>query len=200
MCDIRGQPASGGPGGTGSTRVRILTLNILGESARDERRAALEGGLRTLNPDVVTFQEAVVTSEYDQVADLLGPDYRIFHQAGRSAGGCGASIASRWPLEVVREADLHVTDRVDPTRWIGSLAVVQIDVPEPIGRLLLVHHKPTWQSGMELERELQAVASARIVEEILDGAERHVVVAATSTLLQMRPASGSGRGASRSKA
>jgi endonuclease/exonuclease/phosphatase family metal-dependent hydrolase len=40
-----------------------------------------------------------------------------------------------------------------------------------------VHHKPTWQSGAERERERQAVASARIVEEILDGSDGHVVLA-----------------------
>jgi endonuclease/exonuclease/phosphatase family metal-dependent hydrolase len=158
--------------------MRILTMNIFAQHADWEaRRRVLIHGLRELSPDVVMFQEAIKTEEYDQVADLLGSDYHVFHQLGRSADGCGASIASRWPLEVVHEADLHVTDRVDPAGWIGSLAVVEIAVPEPIGDVLLVHHKPTWQSGTELERELQAVASARLVEELLDGGDRHVVLA-----------------------
>jgi endonuclease/exonuclease/phosphatase family metal-dependent hydrolase len=54
---------------------------------------------------------------------------------------------------------------------------VRIAAPEPMGSVLLVHHKPTWQSRVERERELQAVRSARIVEEILGGEERHVVLA-----------------------
>jgi endonuclease/exonuclease/phosphatase family metal-dependent hydrolase len=70
-----------------------------------------------------------------------------------------------------------MTDRLYASGWIGSLAVVEIAAPEPVGPVLVVHHKPTWQSGVERERELQAVASARIVEEILEGAERHVVLA-----------------------
>jgi hypothetical protein len=72
---------------------------------------------------------------------------------------------------------LQISEHLYTSGWIGSLTVVEIDVPEPIGPVLLVHHKSTWQSGVELERELQAVASARIVEELLDGAERHVVLA-----------------------
>lgn len=158
--------------------VRVLTMNLFAQQADWEaRRSVLLAGLRDLKPDVVTFQEAVKTEGYDQVADILGPDYQVFHQSGRSADGCGASIASRWPFEVLGEADLHVTDRVDPTGWIGSVAMAQVSAPEPIGPIVLVHHKPTWQSGVELERELQAVASARLVEELLDGAEKHVVVA-----------------------
>jgi endonuclease/exonuclease/phosphatase family metal-dependent hydrolase len=158
--------------------IRILTMNILGRQARwPDRRAVLIQGLRDLNPDIVTFQEAIKVEEYDQVADVLGPDYHVFHQSGRSEDGCGASIASRWPLEVVREADLHVTHRVGAPAWIGSVAVVESAAPEPIGPILVVHHKPSWQSGFELERELQAVASARLVEELVDGADRHVVVA-----------------------
>ena len=153
-------------------------MNIFGRRAGwADRRLRLIGGLRDLSPHVVTFQEAIKTEDYDQVVDLLGPDYQVFHQLGRASDGCGASIASRWPFEVALEADLHVTDRVDPAGWIGSLVVVEVAVPEPIGPVLVVHHKPTWQSGMELERELQAVASARLVEELLDGTDRHVVVA-----------------------
>ena len=137
----------------------------------------LAAGLAQLDPDVVTFQEAIKTDGYDQVVELLGPGYQLFHQRGRSEDGVGASIASRWRLDVIREADLQLRDDLYASGWIGSLAVVQVAAPEPIGPVLVVHHKPTWQSGVELERERQAVASARIVEEILDGTDRHVVLA-----------------------
>lgn len=90
----------------------------------------------------------------------------------------GASIASRWPLGNVREADLHVTPRLDPSqRWIGSLAVAEVLVPEPVGPLLFVHHKPSWQRGFEYERELQAAAAARFVERLVGGRNVHVVMA-----------------------
>jgi endonuclease/exonuclease/phosphatase family metal-dependent hydrolase len=158
--------------------MRILTLNILARQADwQSRRRVLIEGLRELSPDVVTLQETVKSEDYDQVADLLGRDYYVFHQAGRAADGCGASIASRWPLDVVREANLDVADRVEQAAWLGSVAIVEIAMPEPMGAVLVVHHKPTWQSGMELERERLAVASARMIEELLAGGDRHVVLA-----------------------
>ena len=137
----------------------------------------LAAGLRDLSPDVVAFQEVFASDGYDQVREVLGSGYHVFHQRGRDEHGGGASIASRWPLEVVREADVQFDKRLYKSGWIGSLAVVEVRVPEPIGPVLLAHHKPTWQSGAELEREQQAAASARIVEELLAGADRHVVLA-----------------------
>jgi len=158
--------------------VRVLTLNAFSHH-RDwpARCRVLAAGLRDLSPDVVAFQEVFASDGYDQVREVLGSGYHVFHQRGRDEDGGGASIASRWPLEVVREADVQFDKRLYKSGWIGSLAVVEIGVPEPIGPLLLAHHKPTWQSGAELEREQQAVASARIVEELLAGADRHVVLA-----------------------
>ena len=81
---------------TGSGVVRVATLNLWGRhGAWDERRSVLVDGLRELQPDVIAFQEAVVTDGYDQVADLLGASYRVAHQAGREAEGTGLSIACR---------------------------------------------------------------------------------------------------------
>jgi endonuclease/exonuclease/phosphatase family metal-dependent hydrolase len=152
-------------------------MNIFGHHRGwADRRSVLIAGLGDLLPDVVTFQEAIRTRGYDQVTEVLGPGYHVFHQAGRSDDGVGASIASRWPIEVVREADLPAPGG-DPTGWIGSLAVARIDVPEPIGPVLLAHHKPTWHSNMEHVRELQAVASARHIEAVLDGTDHHVILA-----------------------
>lgn len=158
--------------------MRVLTMNIFAHHRSwEDRRHVLAAGLAELAPDVAVFQEAIVTDGYDQVAEILGPGYQVFHQRGRSDDGGGASIASRWPIVVVREADLQFDTRLYRSGWIGSLAVLEIAVPEPMGRVLLVHHKPTWQSRVERERELQAVRSAQIVEEILGGEERHVVLA-----------------------
>ena len=158
--------------------MRVLTLNLFGHH-RDwpARRPVLADGLRSLAPDVGVFQEAVVGDAHDQVAELLGDGYDIHHQPGRSADGSGASIASRWPMTVVRQEDLHVTEIGDQTGWIGSLAVVEVAAPEPIGPVLVVHHKPTWQSGAEVERERQALKTARVVEELAGAGERRVVLA-----------------------
>jgi endonuclease/exonuclease/phosphatase family metal-dependent hydrolase len=158
--------------------VRVLTMNVFGHHRDWEtRRPVLQSGLRRLDPDVMTFQEVFKNDGYDQVEELLGTGYHVFHQRGRDDNGGGASIASRWPLELVREADLQTDARLYRSGWIGSLAVVEVAVPKPLGPVLVVHHKPTWQSGVELERERQAVATARIVEDLLGGADRHVVLA-----------------------
>ena len=164
---------------TSSGGVRVATLNLWGRhGAWAERRSVLIDGFRELRPDLVAFQEAIVVNGYDQVIDLLGYGFHVVHQAGRSEDGTGASIASRWPLGVVREANLHVTPRVDPAHgWIGSVAVAEIFAPDPVGPLLFVHHKPSWQWGYEVERELQAVAAARFVEELVDRRSPHVVLA-----------------------
>jgi len=153
--------------------VRVATLNLWGRhGAWDERRSVLVDGLRELRPDVVAFQEAVVTDGYDQVADLLGASYHVAHQADRE--GTGLSIASRWEVGEVWEETLHVTPRIDPS----EIAVAEILAPGPLGTLLFAHHNPSWQLGFEHERELQAVASSRFVEDLLGEREvSHVVLA-----------------------
>jgi hypothetical protein len=60
--------------------VRVATLN--------ERRRVLVEGFRKLRPDLVAFQEAVVGGGYDQVTDILGPDYHVLptRRSGRPEG------------------------------------------------------------------------------------------------------------------
>jgi hypothetical protein len=119
---------------------------------------------------------------YDQVADLLGPGYHVAHQAIGLVGdgNHGASIASRWPLGDVREADLHLTLRTGDYPC-GTLAA-EVLVPEPVGSLLFVAHGPSHQLGYEFQRERQSLAAARLVEGLVGRlGTRHAVVAATST-------------------
>lgn len=125
----------------------------------------LRDGIRALGPDLVTFQEAIVDGAYDQVVDLLGPGYEVAHQAEREPDGQGISIASRWPLGVVREADLNVSPRTAGFAC-GCLAA---EVRTPDGPLLLVNHFPNWQPELEYERESQAVVAARFVEGLAGG-------------------------------
>ncbi len=161
--------------GSGTREVRVATLNLWGRhGAWDERRSVLVDGLRKLQPDIIAFQEAVVTDGYDQVADLLGATYNVAHQAGREAEGTGLSIASRWEVGEVWEETLHFTPRVDPS----EIAVAEILGPDPLGTLLFAHHNSSWQLGFEHERELQVVAASRLVEDLLGKQEEsHVVLA-----------------------
>ena len=89
-----------------------------------------------------------------------------------------------------------MTGRTADFPWCAAV-VAEILAPPPLGSLLLVHHKPSWQYGYERERELQAVTTARVVEELVAGRDLPVVLAATSTTRRRGPASGSGPAASR---
>jgi endonuclease/exonuclease/phosphatase family metal-dependent hydrolase len=160
--------------------MRMLTYNVLGRLGDwPTRRTVMRPALRELAPDLAVLQETVVEDGYDQVVDLLGDDYHVEHQIGRTDDGVGASIASRWPIRVVREDLLQVTPRVDRAEpWIGSVVLARVSAPDPYGELLLVHFKPSWQFHLAHERELQAVAAAGMVEdEVTADPPRHVLLA-----------------------
>ena len=182
----------------GTREVRVATLNLWGLHGEwEERRSVLVDGLRELRPDVIAFQEAVLANGYDQVADLLGARYHVAHHAGREANGSGCSVASRWPLGEVQEVDLRVTARVYPHEYVGRSTAAEVLAPEPIGPLLLVNHKPSGRLGFEHERELQAVAASRFVEELVGKREvSYVVLPATSTSPRTPLACASGAGCS----
>jgi len=158
--------------------MRVLTLNIWGrQGAWNQRRSVLADGLRDLDPDIVAFQEAIVGDGYDQVADLLGSGFHVVHQGLGLVGdgNHGASIASRWPLGEVREAELHLTERT--ADYPCAALVAEVLAPGPFGPLLFVSFGPSHQLSVELERELQAVATARLVEEMVGNDSCHVVLA-----------------------
>jgi len=175
--------------------VRVVTVNVWGwyfpieggierahptaerPAAWAQRQQVLRSGLRNLRPDLVVFQEVIHRDGYDQVVDLLGPQFHVAHQPDREEDGAGNSLASRHPLGEVRHTDLHVTGRVDPEELAGRVTVAEIIAPDPVGPLLLVHHKPSYQLAFEHERELQAVLTARMVEDLVDRRTMHVVLA-----------------------
>jgi endonuclease/exonuclease/phosphatase family metal-dependent hydrolase len=168
-------PADGSPGTPAG--VRVLMLSVFGDGAVwPDRRPVVVAGLRELRPDLVVFEEAIKTDAYDQVVDLLGPDYHVAHQAGRPENGSGLSIASRWPFVEVRQADLPATARVSPDFPCAALAA-EIVAPDPVGAMLLVGMRTSWQVDFSVERELEAVAAARFVEETAAGRDLHVVLA-----------------------
>jgi endonuclease/exonuclease/phosphatase family metal-dependent hydrolase len=131
-------------------------------------------GFRALQPDLVAFQESIKTGDYDQTVDLLGPGFKVAHQNRRDPNGMGVSIASRWPLGAVREVDLDVSPRT--AGFPCGTLIAEVLAPAPLGPLLLVNHFPNWQLNFEHERELQAVACARFVEDCLGQGKQQVVL------------------------
>lgn len=165
--------------GSAAARIRVVTMNVWAQHGDwPARRAVLAPVLRDLQPDLLALQETVVTDGYDQVVDLLGDGYHVVHQQRRERDGTGMSLASRWPLTRSHEQDLLVTDRVSPQEFLGSLLVASVDAPGGLGPLLFASPKPSFRLGLELERELQAVAAARGLEGLAAGqGGGHVVLA-----------------------
>jgi endonuclease/exonuclease/phosphatase family metal-dependent hydrolase len=159
----------------GPGHVRVLTLNLWQRYGEwTGRRRVLAEGFRALQPDLVAFQESIKNDEYDQVTDLLGPGFNVAHQKARDPNGMGISIASRWPFGEVQEVDLRVTPRT--AGFPCAALVAEVFAPDPVGPLLFVNHFPNWQLNFEHERELQAVAVARFVEERARQSDRQVVL------------------------
>ena len=160
--------------------LRVLTLNLWGQrGAWEERRSLLISGLRELQPDLIAFQESMVTDTYDQILDLLGGNYHITHHHIREPDGQGISVASRWPLNDVHEVDLQISART--ADFAGTALITEIRVPGPVGPLIFINHCPNWQSDFEFEREQQAVLTARVVEEFVGERSIHVVLAGDLT-------------------
>ncbi len=156
--------------------LRVATMNLSAEHGDwPARREVLRAGLAKLQPDLVAFQASVMTTEHDQVAELLGEGYHLAHQGRRERDGTGSTIASRWPYDEVHEVELLVTDRVDENEFAGRSSAARVTTP--LGPLLFVNHKPSWRSGLERERELQAARMARFVDVVRRGPELPVVVA-----------------------
>jgi endonuclease/exonuclease/phosphatase family metal-dependent hydrolase len=164
--------------------VRVVTQNLWGRRGDWERRRdVLIRGMTALAPDLVALPESIVNEDYDQVVDVLGDGYHVAHQRQREPGdgadverGQGHSLASRWPIGEVRELDLHLTPRT--AGFACGTLVAEILAPDPFGPLLFGFHNPSWKLDQAHERELQAVAAARFIEEFDSGRNLHVVLAA----------------------
>ncbi|HEV2087001.1 MAG TPA: endonuclease/exonuclease/phosphatase family protein [Cryptosporangiaceae bacterium] len=158
-------------------RLRVLTFNLLAMHQADggRRQIIVERGLRELRPDVVAFQEVLRTAAHDQVRDLLGPDYHVVDHPRASPDGIGACLATRFPVGATQEIELRVTSAAADLPWSAAV-VAEVHAPAPVGPLLVVHHKPSWQYGREYEREQQALATARSVERLVAGRDLPVVL------------------------
>ena len=157
-------------------RIRVATVNLFARHGDwDRRRQALRTGLAALDADVLTLQEAVVRDGPDTAREVLGEGYHLAHQTvGLVGPGLhrGASVASRWPVLAVHEVDLHLTDRTGDY----SCGTVLVELDSPVGPLLVGSHGPSWAWWAERERELQAVAVVRRIEELVARRPAHVVL------------------------
>jgi endonuclease/exonuclease/phosphatase family metal-dependent hydrolase len=159
-----------------TARIRVVTLNALSPqyAGGRRRRGAIRAELRRLAPDVVALQEVVRTAELDEAAELLGPAYHLAPHPAVAEDGSTAVLGSRWPFARVHRLDLDVTPRAREFRW-GGAVVAELAVPG-LGPLVLAHHKPCYQLGFERERELQAVATAQLVERLVAERPAHAVL------------------------
>jgi endonuclease/exonuclease/phosphatase family metal-dependent hydrolase len=159
------------------TRVRVVNLNLWALGGDWEaRRRVLVDGFAELRADLIAFEEALRTTEYDQVAEVLsGLDMHIAQATARDSDGSGIAIASRWPITQLRELDLHLTDRTGG--FPCATLAVEVDPPGASDPLLFVNHLPSWQLDFEHEREVQAVAAARFIDELVGDRRIPVVVA-----------------------
>lgn len=146
--------------------LRILTMNIWAFTEPfATRQRLIRAGIRQLDPDLLAFQEAGFGKGRHQVAELLqGLGYHVLHQFERSPaqghieGNC---VASRWPMQLVEVRSLQLTQQSRDFPY-AALAV-KVAVPDPVGSLLFVNAKPSWEFDGERERELQAVVLAKMV-------------------------------------
>lgn len=151
------------------SRFRVATFNVLDRSYADgaRREVAIQAGLREASPDVIALQEITRTGELDQVREWFGGDPDIIDHPNSAHNGVGACLVSRHPILEHHVLDLRFAFGATGLPWLGAVAA-EILAPEPIGRVLVVHHKPSWQLDAELLREEQAVAVAQFIEGLVE--------------------------------
>lgn len=160
-----------------SNVLRVLTFNVLtvadasGRTRQDVVRRMLPG----LRADIVALQEVTRNEEWDQAAELLGPEYTIIDLPGRSPSNSGECLASRWPFGAVRTLDVPLEGGAGEGMRASAVAA-EVLAPPPFGPLLAVHHRAAYQLHREGAREQQALATARFVEDIVDGRDDVAVV------------------------
>ena len=160
---------------TALPRLRVVTFNVLGPANPDweRRRRLISTTLRRLDADVVALQEVPIAAGTGVVDDLLGPGYHVRGFARTSDDGVGGALATRLPHRLVDEIDQRCTPRSRDLPWCSTLLV---ELDHAIGRVLVAHHKPSWQFGFELEREQQALAAIRLLEHHADHADHAIVL------------------------
>jgi endonuclease/exonuclease/phosphatase family metal-dependent hydrolase len=149
-------------------RLRLLTYNVLslGHADGAKRQEVARRGLVELAPDVVALQEVTRAGDHDQARELLGSGWTIVEHPSEPLDPVGACLATRWPAGRQAALGLHEIPGAEGLPWAGVVAV-EVVLPEPLGTVLVVHHKPNWQLTAEVVREQQALAAARWIEDLV---------------------------------
>ncbi len=152
----------------GPLSVFTLNLNIDRPDPSGDRMVHDE--IQRLRPDLVSFQEALWHGEAeDQARRILdGLSYEIVHQFDLQEPDrpYGTAIASRFPI--IRSDLVKLPGTSRGAEFPRAIQAAEIEVPSPVGRLLLVNPKPHFEPHMELEREMQAVAVADYIDRNAD--------------------------------
>jgi len=146
--------------------LRVFTMNIWNfQGDYGARQRLLRAGVQQLQPDLLAFQEAGYDGSRDQVRDTLdGLGYHVIHQFDGSTtppGNDACAIAARWPMELLEIVSLQVPPHA--AAYSYAALVTRVQVPEPVGPVVFVCAKPSWELNREYERERQAVILAKAV-------------------------------------
>lgn len=151
-------------------QIRVLTLNVWNNEGAPERTSLINRELSRLQPDLISFQEVVRSSEKDQLADLTaGLGYVTTHQADMQAYEPpffdrfgGAAIATKLPHRQLEVVDLRKSGSTD-VPW--ATMAVSLALPG-LGELLFIGASSSWRLNAEAARERQAL-------ELVDLDSRH---------------------------
>ena len=150
--------------------LRILTLNLNIDRPHSDGDRLVRAEVERLEPDLISFQEALWHGEaVDQARQILdGLSYQTVHQFELQTPDrpYRTAIASRFPF--VRSDLVKLPSTARGREFPRALQAAEIEVPSPVGRVLLVNPKPHFEPHMELEREMQAVAVADYIERNAD--------------------------------
>ncbi|WP_083866176.1 endonuclease/exonuclease/phosphatase family protein [Microbacterium yannicii] len=148
-------------------RLRVLTFNVLdrAQAEGDKREVILKDGLARLDADVIALQEVTRSDEVDQARDWFGFEVTIIDHPNAPGESVGACLVSRHPVAATHVLGSPAAARAPGLPWLGAVAA-EVLVPPPIGPVLVIHHKPSWQLDREDLRENQAVAVARFADDL----------------------------------
>jgi endonuclease/exonuclease/phosphatase family metal-dependent hydrolase len=155
-------------------QLRVATLNVYSPQNPDwdRRSSLLSHTLPDLAADIIALQEVPVDDDFATVSALLGNNYAIHPFSTPSDDGVAGVLATRGSSVLIGELDQRSPERDGNLPWAATLLV---EVDTQVGKVLAVHHKPSWQFPWELDRERQALTAATRIEELASDYD-HVVV------------------------
>jgi endonuclease/exonuclease/phosphatase family metal-dependent hydrolase len=146
--------------------LSILTLNLWHNAGPwEKRRLLIRDWIERLDPDVIAFQEALRSVDFDQTSELLGEGrYHVDYVHGSpfwqgQEYSFGNAVASRWPIAKRRE--LKLPDRGDGE----TRAAISVEIDAPFGPLSFTCTHLHWRFHHGATREKQVVA---LCQQVLD--------------------------------